>query len=100
MDNEHFGSSNTGSGAGVSHGADAADDRTRLGTQAGAALSKVTEVAQQAGSQVKHTATSLANQASERIQGFIDQKIASGADFMSSIGRSARAAAEALDPDT
>jgi hypothetical protein len=99
MDNEHFGSSNMGSGAGISHGAGAAEDKTRLGTQAGAALSKVTEVAQQAGSQVKHTATSLANEASERIQGFIDQKIASGADFMGSIGRSARAAAEALDPD-
>jgi len=99
MDNEHFGSTSAESGSGVSHGADIAEDKTRFGTQTGAALSKATEVAQQAGSQIKHKATSLANEAGERIQGFIDQKIASGADFIGSIGRSARAASDSLDRD-
>jgi hypothetical protein len=52
-----------------------------LSAQAGAALSKVSETAQQAGNHVKEAATSLATEAGEKAKGFIDQQVASGADF-------------------
>ena len=60
MDNEHSGSTNSGSGAVTSAPADIAEEKTGFGAQAGAALSKVGEAAQQAGSHVKEAATSLA----------------------------------------
>ena len=53
MDNERPGSSNSGSGAVTSAPADIAEEKTGLGAQAGAALSKVSEAAQQAGSHLK-----------------------------------------------
>jgi hypothetical protein len=48
MDNERLGSTNSGSGAVTSAPADIAEEKTGLGAQAGAALSKVSEAAQQA----------------------------------------------------
>jgi hypothetical protein len=50
MDNERSRSANSGSGAVTSAAADIAEEKTGLGAQAGAALSKVSEAAQQAGS--------------------------------------------------
>jgi ElaB/YqjD/DUF883 family membrane-anchored ribosome-binding protein len=99
MDNEHSGSTNSGSGAATSAPADIAGEKTDLGAQAGAALSKVSEAAQQAGSHVKEAATSLATKAGEKAKGLIDQQVASGADFLEYIGRSASAAADTLHPD-
>ena len=64
-----------------------------MSAQAGAALSKVSETAQQAGNHVKEAATSLATEAGEKAKGLIDQQVASGADFLGYIGRSARVAA-------
>ena len=95
MDNEHSGSMSSGSGAITSAPADIAAEKTGLSAQAGAALSKVSETAQQAGNHVKEAATSLG----EKAKGFIDQQVASGADFLGYIGRSARVAADTLDPD-
>jgi hypothetical protein len=46
MDNERSRSTNSGSGAVTSAPADIADEKTGLGAQAGAALSKVSEAAQ------------------------------------------------------
>jgi len=100
MDNEHPGSPNSGSRAVTSAPADIAEEKTALGTQVGAALSKVSEAAQHAGNQLKETATSLTTEAGERAKGFVDQQIASGADFLGHIGRSARVAADTLHPDT
>src|SRR3984893_19562750 len=68
-------------------------EKTGLSAQAEAALSKVSETAQQAGNHVKEAATSLATEAGEKAKGFIDQQVASGADFLGYIGRSARVAA-------
>jgi hypothetical protein len=81
MDDEHSGSMSSGSGAVTSVPADIAAEKTGLSAQAGAVLSKVSEAAQQAGSQVREAATSLATEAGERAKGFIDQQVASGADF-------------------
>jgi ElaB/YqjD/DUF883 family membrane-anchored ribosome-binding protein len=99
MDNEHSGSMSSGSGAITSAPADIAAEKAGLSAQAGAALSKISEAAQQAGSHVKEAATSLATEAGEKAKGFIDQQVASGADFLGYIGRSARVAADTLDPD-
>ena len=99
MDNERSGSTNSGSGAVTSAPADISEEKTGLGAQAGAALSKVSEAAQQAGSHVKEAATSLATEAGEKAKGLIDQQVASGADFLGSIGSSARVAADTLHPD-
>jgi len=99
MDNEHSGSMSSGSGAVTSAPADIAAEKTGLSAQAGAALSKVSETAQQAGNHVKEAATSLATEAGEKAKGFIDQQVASGADFLGYIGHSAKVAADTLDPD-
>ncbi|HWX34523.1 MAG TPA: hypothetical protein VNZ53_44735 [Steroidobacteraceae bacterium] len=99
MDNEHSGSMSSGSGAVTSAPADIAAEKIGLSARAGAALSKVSETAQQAGTQVKEAATSLATEAGEEAKGFIDQQAASGADFLGYIGHSARVAADTLDPD-
>jgi ElaB/YqjD/DUF883 family membrane-anchored ribosome-binding protein len=99
MDNEHSGSTNSGGGVVSSAPADTAEERTGLGAQAGAALSKVSEAAQQAGSHVKETATSLSTKAGEKAKGLIDQQVTSGADFLGYIGSSARVAADTLHPD-
>jgi ElaB/YqjD/DUF883 family membrane-anchored ribosome-binding protein len=99
MDNERSGSTNSGSGAVTSAPADIAEEKTGLGAQAGVALSKVSEAAQQAGSHVKAAAMSLATEAGEKAKGLIDQQVASGADFLGYIGSSARAAADTLHPD-
>jgi ElaB/YqjD/DUF883 family membrane-anchored ribosome-binding protein len=99
MDNEHSGSTNSGSGAVTPAPADIAEEKTGFGAQAGAALSKVGEAAQQAGSHVKEAATSLATKTGEKAKGLIDQQVASGADFLGYIGSSARVAADTLHPD-
>ena len=99
MDNERSGSTNSGSGAVTSAPADIVEEKTGLGAQAGAAFSKVSEAAHQAGSHISEAATSLATQAGEKAKGVIDQQVSSGADFLKFIGRSARAAADTLDPD-
>jgi ElaB/YqjD/DUF883 family membrane-anchored ribosome-binding protein len=99
MDNERSGSRNSGSGTVTSAPADIAEEKTGLGAQAGVALSKVSEAAQQAGSHVKEAAMSLATEAGEKAKGLIDQQVASGADFLGYIGSSARAAADTLHPE-
>jgi ElaB/YqjD/DUF883 family membrane-anchored ribosome-binding protein len=66
---------------------------------AGLYLQRYEEAAQQAGSHISEAATSLATQAGEKAKGVIDQQVSSGADFLKFIGRSARAAADTLDPD-
>ena len=99
MDNEHPGSTNSRSRAVTSAPADIVEEKTALGTQIGAALSKVGEAAQHAGNHLKETATSLTTEAGEKAKGFVDQQIASGADFLGHIGRSARVAARVRGAD-
>src|ERR1700738_3200193 len=71
-----------GSDAVTSAPAKTAEDRTGLVAQTGAALSQVS-----------------APQAGDKAKGFIDQQVASGADFLGYVGHSARVAADTLHPD-
>ena len=67
--------------------------------EAATALSKVGEVAQQAGNQVRETAGALAGEAGEKAKGFLGNQVETGADFLGHIGRSATAAADTLEAD-
>jgi ElaB/YqjD/DUF883 family membrane-anchored ribosome-binding protein len=61
-----------------------------------ARLSKVGDVAQQAGSQLKEQAGALATQAGDKAKNLLGTQIEAGADYLEHIGRSATAAAESL----
>jgi ElaB/YqjD/DUF883 family membrane-anchored ribosome-binding protein len=63
----------------------------------GEAVSKLADVAQQAGSQAKQTASSLASDANQKAKGFLNQRVASGADLAGHVADSARCAADNLD---
>ena len=65
--------------------------------KAGEAVSKLADVAQQAGSQAKQTASSLASDANQKAKGFLTQQVASGADLAGHVADSARCAADNLD---
>jgi ElaB/YqjD/DUF883 family membrane-anchored ribosome-binding protein len=67
--------------------------------KAGEAVSKLADVAQQAGSQAKQTASSLASDANQKAKGFLNQQVASGADLVHHVADSARCAADNLDQD-
>jgi hypothetical protein len=63
------------------------------------AISKVTDAAQQAGSQAKDAAASLASDASQKAKGFLNMQVSSGSDLAGHVARSVRCAAESLDPN-
>ena len=65
--------------------------------KAGEAVSKLADVAQQAGSQAKQAASSLASDANQRAKGFLNQQVASGADLVGHVADSVRSAADNLD---
>jgi ElaB/YqjD/DUF883 family membrane-anchored ribosome-binding protein len=65
--------------------------------KAGEAISKFADVAQQAGSQAKQTASSLASDANQKAKGFLNQQVASGSDLAGHVADSARCAADNLD---
>jgi hypothetical protein len=67
--------------------------------KAGEAISKVTDAAQQAGSQAKDAAASLASDASQKAKGFLNMQVSSGSDLAGHVARSVRCAAENLDPN-
>jgi ABC-type transporter Mla subunit MlaD len=67
--------------------------------KAGEAISKVTDAAQQAGSQAKDTAASLASDAGQKAKGFLNVQVASGSDLAGHVARSVRSAADSLDPN-
>jgi hypothetical protein len=63
------------------------------------AISKVTDAAQQAGSQAKDAAASLASDASQKAKGFLNMQVSSGSDLAGHVARSVRCAADNLDPN-
>ena len=65
--------------------------------KAGEALSKVTDAAQQAGSQAKDAAASLASDASQKAKGFLNMQVSSGSDLAGHVARSVHSAADSLD---
>jgi len=68
-------------------------------TSGATALTKVGEAAQQAGSLVKEKAGALATEAGDKAKGLLGTQVEAGADFLGHIGRSAKAAADALQAD-
>src|ERR1700676_78387 len=76
----------------------AGDQKTELGAKTGEAVSKLAQAVQQAGSQAKETATSLASEAGEKAKGLMHQQVEAGADFVGDIAHSVRAAADHLEP--
>ena len=67
--------------------------------KAGEAISKVTDAAQQAGSQAKDAAASLASDASQKAKGFLNMQVSGGSDLAGHLARSVRCAAADLDPN-
>src|SRR6266508_1207835 len=65
--------------------------------KASEAVSKLADVAQQAGGQAKQTASSLASDANQKAKGFLNQQVASGAELAGHVANSARCAADNLD---
>jgi hypothetical protein len=65
--------------------------------KAGDAASKIADVAQQAGSQVKQAASSLASDATQKAKGFLNMQVTAGADLVGHVAESARRAADSLD---
>ena len=67
--------------------------------KAGEAISKVTDAAQQAGSQAKDAAASLASDASQKAKGFLNMQVSGCSDLAGHLARSVRCAAADLDPN-
>ena len=65
--------------------------------KASEAVSKLADVAQQAGNQAKQTASSLASDANQKAKGFLNQQVGSGAELAGHVADSARCAADSLD---
>jgi ElaB/YqjD/DUF883 family membrane-anchored ribosome-binding protein len=65
-------------------------------TNAGEAVSKLADVAQQAGTQAKQTASSIASDVNQKAKGFLNQQVTSGADLAGHVADSARHAADNL----
>ena len=61
------------------------------------AVSKLTDVAQQAGSQAKQSATSMAADATQGARRFLDDQIGAGADLAGHVAESVRSAADKLE---
>jgi ElaB/YqjD/DUF883 family membrane-anchored ribosome-binding protein len=80
-----------------SGGASVAGTAADMRAKAGEAVSKLTDVAQQAGSQARQTASSLAADANQKATGFLNQRIAGGADLAAHVADSAKCAADNLD---
>src|SRR5436189_1216187 len=56
--------------------------------KAGEAVAKLAEVAQQAGSQAKQTASSLASDANKKTKGYLNQQVSAGADLAGHVAES------------
>jgi ElaB/YqjD/DUF883 family membrane-anchored ribosome-binding protein len=65
--------------------------------KAGEAVSKLAEVAQEAGGQAKQAASSLASEANQKAKGLLNQRVTAGADLVNQVAESAKHAADHLD---
>ena len=68
-----------------------------LRAKAGEAVSNLTDAAQQAGSQVKQAASSLASDTGRQARGLLNQQVAAGADLVGHVADLAKSAADSLD---
>jgi hypothetical protein len=97
MDNQHRspGSTSTSGRSSQSHAPEPASQGIR--EKAEDAVSKLTDVAQQAGSQAKQTASSMAAEATQGAKGFLNSQVAAGADLAGHVADSVRSAADKLE---
>jgi hypothetical protein len=65
--------------------------------KAGEAAARVADAAQQAGSQAKEAAASLASDAGQKAKGLLNMQVSAGADLAGHVAQSARCAAQDLD---
>jgi hypothetical protein len=65
--------------------------------KASEAVSKVTDVAQEAGRQAKQVASSLASDAQQKAKGLLNMQVTAGAELAGHVAQSARCAAADLD---
>jgi glycerol-3-phosphate dehydrogenase len=65
--------------------------------KAGEAASKIADVAQQAGTQAKEAAASLASDAQQKARGLLNMQVTAGADLAGHVAESAHCAADNLD---
>jgi ElaB/YqjD/DUF883 family membrane-anchored ribosome-binding protein len=61
------------------------------------AVSKLGEMAQQAGSQAKEAASSFASEAQEKTKGYLNQQVSAGADLAGQFAQSVKTAADELE---
>jgi ElaB/YqjD/DUF883 family membrane-anchored ribosome-binding protein len=96
MDNQHRsrGSTSTSGRSSQSHASEPAQS---IRAKAEEAVSKLTDVAQQAGSQAKQSATSMATDATKGAKRFLDDQIVAGADLAGHVADSVRSAADKLE---
>jgi ElaB/YqjD/DUF883 family membrane-anchored ribosome-binding protein len=99
MDNQHRsrGSTSPSGRSSPSHASEPPAQSIRA--KAEEAVSKLTDVAQQAGSQAKQSATSTATDATKGAKRFLDDQIVAGADLAGHVADSVRSAADKLEPD-
>ena len=71
-------------------------DSQGVRAKAGEAVSKLADVAEQAGSQAKDAAAALASNANEKAKGFLNQQVTAGADLAENVAESVRYAADNL----
>lgn len=93
MDNQHRSPGST-STSGRSSQSPASQDMREKAVDA---VSKLTDVAQQAGSQAKQTASSMAAEATQGAKGFLNSQVAAGADLAGHVADSVRSAADKLE---
>jgi ElaB/YqjD/DUF883 family membrane-anchored ribosome-binding protein len=96
-DDQNFGSGSADLGSIRSNNPGNSNQKMDLGAKTGEAVSKLAQAVQQAGSQAKETATSLASEAAEKTKGLLNHQIEAGADFVGDIAQSVRVAADNLD---
>jgi hypothetical protein len=64
---------------------------------ASSAVSKIADVAQQAGDQAKQTASSLATEATRKTKGYLNQQVSASADLAGHVAEAVKCAADNLD---
>jgi len=93
--NSTMGSSTPTSATGRAHDGGGNQD---FGGKAKEAMSKVADVAQQAGNEARQHASSLAAEAKEKTKDYFNQRVSTGADLASHVAKSIECAADNLDP--
>jgi hypothetical protein len=99
-DDQNVGSGSADLGSRRRNNPGVSDQKTDLGAKTGEAVSKLAQAVQQAGSQAKETASSLAAEAGEKAKGLLHHQVDSGADFVSDIAQAVSAAADSLDQNS